>query len=148
MEHIILDNVRERGSDRVYRLVCATEGLYALHVTDSDGQNDYTGGSVESHTNSPETAQHMENMFAGEEQLSEQFSSAVSEQVHSRFYAWNGIDDIKFTSGDNRTMTLDADGDHYEFTFPNTPPERVEAFAGKVMSTLETEKAGQREMNR
>lgn len=148
MEHIILDNVRERSSDRVYRLVCATEGVYALHVSGTDGVNNYAGGTTEFHTNKPEAAEHIANLFEGEEALSEQLSSAVVEEEHSRFYAWNQIDEIKFSSGDNRTMRLDANDDHYEFRFPNTPPARVEAFAGKVMSTLETEKAGEREMNR
>lgn len=148
MQPITLTNVRQRGNDQVYRLVFATEGLSLLHTTNTDGVNDYTGGSIEYRAEGEENNEILDSLIAGTEPLSDDVTQDVLENVNSRHFAWGQIQKLTLNSDEPRTLHVRANNNDYAFEFPYTPPEQVDAFAAKVRERLELEQAGQREMRR
>ena len=145
VEHTTLDNVREYGTNRVYRLMVATEGLHLLHVTNTEGLNDYAGGTIEHHTYRSHGDEQIDNLFEGQEEVAEQMNPAVFEQEYSRTYAWGQVHEATFSES---SLKIHAGDDRYTFGFPNTPPDEVHTFVAKLMAQVEAELAGRREMRR
>lgn len=148
MEHATLDNVREHGTDRVYRLTCAAEGLHLEHVTNTSGLNDYSGGSVQFRTSGAEGEGYGEELGAGEEQLAEQLSPEVSANEHSRSYSWGQVHEAMFRSDNPTTLHLHAGDDRLKLDLSNAPPDEVRRFSATLMARVEEEQAGRREMRR
>lgn len=145
MMHMDLFNVVEKGTSRVYRLMYAPEGLYLFYTSHIDGQQTYAGGAAELRSNAKEAKEYMDALAKGEEPLSEQMTAAMLKHEHSRYLAWNQIQNVG-VGPDEHLLTLRTNDGTIELDLRNSPPDHIARFIGLLRDAVRLEHAGEREM--
>jgi hypothetical protein len=134
-----LNNVLEYGSERVYDLLLDDEGLYVLHVGETDGGlNDYAGGHIRRfNMSNQETADWANQMAEGEEPLPNIALEDWLANEHSRYLSFHQMHSVDFFLNDEPRMHLKTNQGNFHFRFPNTSNELLKPFAAGLESGIE-----------